>query len=90
MTVIDISTREPTDRAVTFSERVVTDFLRYCDDNGVAIVLCMIEDDEQSLYISSHSYSEDMIGILEVCQSRINRNIDPEAEDADSDIDLQD
>lgn len=88
MTVIDMETRELTDRAPVFSERVMDDFVRYCNDNGIAVAICLIEADKQFLWTGMHSYSEDMLGLMEVCQSRISRGLDSddevESEDEDS------
>lgn len=85
--VIDISTREKTDRAPTFTERVIEDFVRYCDDNNIAVSLCLIEDNQQSLYTGAHSYTEDMLGLLEVAQSRVSRYMDAPMGESDDDED---
>lgn len=88
MTVIDIETRQPTDRAVSFSERVIDDFITYCNAMGIAVCIQLIESEQQQLWVGQNAYSEDMLGLLEVTQSRINRYMtQSEAADDETDVD---
>lgn len=84
MTVIDMETRLPTDRAVSFSERVIDDFITYCNGMGIAVCVQIIEKEQQQLWVGQNAYSEDMLGLLEVAQSRINRYM-TQSESSDDD-----
>lgn len=85
MTVIDIETREPTDRTVSFNERVIEEFVDYCNRYGIAVCLQLIDEGGQQMFIGMHAYSDDMLGILEVCQSKINRHMGASEADENDD-----
>lgn len=83
MTVIDMETRQPTDRSVSFNERVVEEFIDYCNRMGYSACVQLIDENGQQMYIGMHAYSDDMLGMLEVCQSKINRHMSQSGTDDD-------